>query len=205
MFPTDYFYVPVQYLACRGVISGYADGTFRPYNNTTRAQMVKIVVLGMSVPLVTPTAPGGQTFTDMPPSQPFYSLIEAAAAGGIVSGHLCGGPNEPCDSSNRPYFRPNNNVTRGQLAKIVVVAAGWALQNLGSRTFEDVLPGMAFYKVIETAYCHGIISGYSCGGPGEPCGAGNRPYFRQNNNAIRGQIAKIVHGALTGSVSCPDR
>ena len=28
------------------VISGYADNTFRPYNNTTRGQMVKIVDLG---------------------------------------------------------------------------------------------------------------------------------------------------------------
>src|SRR4051794_27082305 len=28
---TDYFYQPVLYLACDGAISGYADGTFRPY------------------------------------------------------------------------------------------------------------------------------------------------------------------------------
>ncbi|HUS13652.1 MAG TPA: Ig-like domain-containing protein, partial [Chloroflexia bacterium] len=34
--PTDYFYTPVQALACQGVISGYGDETFRPYNNTTR-------------------------------------------------------------------------------------------------------------------------------------------------------------------------
>ena len=51
--PTDYFYTPVQYLACRGVISGYADGTFRPYNNTTRAQMVKIVALAFNGARVT--------------------------------------------------------------------------------------------------------------------------------------------------------
>src|SRR5262249_47373871 len=47
--PTVYFYVPVQYLYCHGVISGYSDGTFRPYNNTTRSQMVKILVLGFGV------------------------------------------------------------------------------------------------------------------------------------------------------------
>ncbi|MGI8589202.1 MAG: M14 family zinc carboxypeptidase, partial [Chloroflexia bacterium] len=28
--PSDYFYTPVQYLYCHGVISGYSDGTFRP-------------------------------------------------------------------------------------------------------------------------------------------------------------------------------
>ena len=28
--PTAYYYTPVYYLACRGVIGGYSDGTFRP-------------------------------------------------------------------------------------------------------------------------------------------------------------------------------
>jgi hypothetical protein len=34
--PSDYFYPAVVYLYCHGAISGYADGSFRPYNNTTR-------------------------------------------------------------------------------------------------------------------------------------------------------------------------
>src|SRR5262249_37445030 len=117
--PTDYFYTPITYLACHGVISGYADGTFRPYNNTTRAQMVKIVVLGFAWPIITPP-PGEHTFADAPPSQPFFSYIETAAADQIVSGYACGETGEPCDERNRPYFRPYANVTRGQLAKIAV-------------------------------------------------------------------------------------
>ena len=36
-----------------------------------------------------------------------------------ISGYECGGPGEPCDSEDRPYFRPNNGVTRGQASKIV--------------------------------------------------------------------------------------
>ncbi len=81
-------------------------------------------------------------------------------------------------------------------------AAGWPLLNPANPTFEDVLPGSAFYAFVETASCYGIISGYTCGGVAEPCGVGNRPYFRQNNNAIRGQIAKIVYGALTTTTTC---
>ena len=68
---TDYFYVPVQYLYCHGVISGYADHTFRPYVATTRSQMVKIVVLGFGLPIVTPPA-GGYTFADVQPDFEFY-------------------------------------------------------------------------------------------------------------------------------------
>ena len=54
------------------------------------------------------------------------------------------------------------------------------------------------YTFVETAAAHGVISGYTCGGPGEPCDARNRPYFRQGNNATRGQIAKIVYLSVTG-------
>jgi len=202
---TDYFYTPVLYLACHGVVSGYSNGdgtfSFRPYNNTTRAQMVKIVVLGYGKAIVTP-AGGNHTFADVLPSNPFFAVVETAGADNIVSGYNCGGPNEPCDSAHRPYFRPYANVTRGQLSKIDVVAAGWALRNPVIGSFEDVLPGTAFYQFVEAAYCQGVISGYSCGGPGEPCDGTNRPYFRQYNQATRGQIAKIVYLSVTGPASC---
>ena len=150
--PTDYFYQPVTYLACQGIISGYADGTFRPYAATTRAQMVKIVVLGFGPPFVTPTPMSAYTFHDVPPGAPFFDVIETAAADRIVSGYDCGGPGEPCDVAARPYFRPNLDVTRAQLSKIDVIAAGWDLLNPPPpRTFADVLPGSAFYSVVETA------------------------------------------------------
>ncbi|HMA36717.1 MAG TPA: S-layer homology domain-containing protein, partial [Chloroflexia bacterium] len=202
---TDYFYTPVLYLACHGVISGYANGdgtvSFRPYNQTTRAQQVKIVVLGFNKPIVTPAA-GNNTFADVPLSQPFFAVIETAAADNIVSGYSCGGPNEPCDSQRRPYFRPYANVTRGQLSKIDVVAAGWTLVTPPAGSFADVLPGTAFYPFVETAACHGVISGYACGGVGEPCDSTHRPYFRPANPATRGQIAKIVDLSITAPSSC---
>jgi hypothetical protein len=163
---------------------------------------VKIVVLGFNVPAATPT-PGGYTFADVPPSNPFFGVVETAAARNIVSGYTCGtAPGEPCDAQNRPYFRPYASVTRGQLTKIVVVAAGWQVQNPAAGSFADVAPNTAFYTFVETAYCHGIISGYTCGGPGEPCDGQTRPYFRPGADATRGQIAKIVYGALTSAQTC---
>jgi S-layer homology domain len=187
---TDYFYTPVLYLACHGVISGYADGTFRPYANTTRAQMVKIVVLGFGYPVVTTTATVDYTFTDVPPANPFFPVVETAAAHQIVSGYTCGGPGEPCDAQHRPYFRPYANVTRGQLSKIDVVAAGWPLLTPLTPTFTDVPPASPFYTFVETAVCHGVISGYA------------DHTFRPGNDAIRGQIAKIVYLSITGSATC---
>ena len=170
--PTDYFATPVQYLASHGSISGYADCTFRPYNNTTRAQMVKIVVLGFARPIVTPAA-GSYSFADVPPGAPFFDVIKTAAGGSVVSGYSCGGPGEACDGQHRPSFRPNANVTRAQLSKIDVIAAGWALISPGTATFSDVPASNNFYAVIETAACHGVISGYAAHVPPErQCDAG---------------------------------
>ncbi|MDQ6747960.1 MAG: S-layer homology domain-containing protein [Candidatus Dormibacteraeota bacterium] len=196
--PSDYFYPPVLYLACRGVLSGYADGTFRPYASTTSSQMVKIVVLGFAIPLSTPVG-GASTFQDVPPSHPFFAAVETAALHSIVSGYTCGqAPAGPCvPPQNRPYFLPFAPVTRGQLAKIDVATAGWPLIDPASGTYADVRPGTAFYRFVETAACRGLVSGYACGGLGEPCGPGGQPYFRPNNSATRGKIAKIVYQSIT--------
>jgi len=180
---TDYFYQPVLYLYCRGVVSGYSGGTFRPYNNTTRGQLTKIVVLGFGLPAYSPLTP---SFKDVSTTDPFYRYVETAYHAGLVSGYDCGGTQgEPCPGI---YFRPGNNVTRGQLSKIVVLAAGWPLLNPPAATFRDVGPGSAFFRYVETAYSRGIISGYACG---EGC-----LEFRPGNSATRGQIAKIVYLAI---------
>jgi hypothetical protein len=170
VLPTDYFYEPVRYLFCNGVISGYNDNTFRPYDTTTRGQMVKIIVLAFGYDLYTPATP---TFTDVPTDHPFYVFVETAANNGIVSGYDDG------------TFRPFANVTRGQLSKITVVAAGWSVLNPATPTFSDVPTTDPFYAFIETAVCHEIVSGYADG------------TFRPYNDATRGQISKIVYLAVT--------
>src|SRR6185312_10774503 len=108
--PTDYFYEPVRYLYCRGVISGYADNTFRPYNLTTRGQLAKIVVLAEGWSIYTPPTP---TFRDVPTTDAFYRYVETAYHQSIISGYSCG--------LGCLEFRPGNNVTRAQLCKIVVL------------------------------------------------------------------------------------
>jgi hypothetical protein len=167
---TDYFYDAVQYLYCNGAISGYADNTFRPYNNTTRGQLSKIVVLAERWTINTA---GGPHFADVPSGSTFYGYIETAYNRGVISGYADG------------TFRPGSDVTRGQLSKIIVLAEQWAINTTGGPHFGDVAPGSAFYTYIETAYNRGIISGYADG------------TFRPGNNATRGQISKIAYNAVT--------
>ncbi len=58
--------------------------------------------------------------------------------------------------------------------------------------FADVATGSPFLAPIDALACRTILGGYTCGGAGEPCDSGYRPYFRPANLVTRGQTAKIV-------------
>jgi hypothetical protein len=201
VLPSSTFHSHVQTLACQGIISGYPCGGpgepcdidnlpyFRPNSGITRGQLSKVVSL--SARFNEPVPSTQQTFADVPYGATFWEYVERMAARGIVEGYPCGGAGEPCDPQSRPYFRPNNPTTRGQISKIVAIAAGYT-QTPTSQTFADVPVGSTFYVWVENLALHDIMQGYDCGGPGEPCDTENRPYFRPNNPATRGQVSKIV-------------
>ena len=194
------FYAEIRCLACRGIVSGYADGTFRPDNMITRGQLSKIISNAAGIN----DDPNPQVFQDVPPDNPFYIWINRLTRRDIMGGYLCGGPGEPC-VNNRPYFRPNNNATRGQISKIVSNTAGF-YDRAREQIFEDVPPGSTFYDFIQRLASRGIMGGYNCGGLGEPCLEPNhRPYFRPNNNATRGQTSKIVSNTFFPGCSTPNR
>jgi endo-1,4-beta-xylanase len=182
---THTFYASVRCLACRGIVSGYADNTFRPDNLVTRGQLAKIVSNAANFA----EPPEAQIFQDVPPDHTFYEWINRLTNRGYMSGYTCGSPGEPC-VNNRPYFRPFNNATRAQTSKIVSNAARYNDPPAG-QTFEDVPPTHPFYTEIQRLASRNIMGGYNCGGPGEPC-INDRPYFRPYNDVTRGQSAKIV-------------
>jgi hypothetical protein len=202
------FYPYIHCLACRGIVSGYADGTFQPNNPVTRGQLSKIVSNSAGYSETHTEV----TFQDVPVDSTFYQYIERLATRGFISGYPCGGDNEPCvPPDNLPYFRPNNDVTRGQTSKIVASAAGLPAPPSGQQSFEDVPEGSTFWQWIEALATTGAISGYPCGGDNEPCvPPDNLPYFRPNNDVTRGQSTKIVGNTFfpncqtpSGSTSVP--
>lgn len=199
------FYYYIRCLACRGIVGGYPCGGpneacrcynnafFRPYNTTTRAQTAKIVAQAAN--FTDPIPSTQQTFQDVPPTDTFWIYIERLYVHGVVSGYPCGGSGEPCiPPANRPYFRPSNTVTRGQLAKMVAQAASFT-ETVPStqQTFQDVPSTDTFWLYVERLYDHNAVVGYSCGSTGEPCvPPANRPYYRPYTTTTRGQTAKIV-------------
>lgn len=125
----------------------------------------------------------------------FYSFVQCLACRNIIGGYPCGSDGEPCNGNNDPFFRPGDNVTRGQISKMVALAAGFGGPT-GERRFEDVAPDNTFYEPIQQLASRRYISGYPCGSIAEePCGEGNLPYFRPSTNTTRGQLSKIVSEA----------
>jgi S-layer family protein/Big-like domain-containing protein len=165
------FYTFIHCLVCEGIVSGYADNTFRPGNDVTRGQLAKFV--SNAAGYTDPIPPTQQTFSDVPPSHPFWLFIERAYAHGVISGY------------SDHTFHPDAGVTRGQAAKFVANAANYADAIPSTRqTFRDVPPTDTFWLFIERVYAHGVISGYSDG------------TFHPVANVTRGQTSKFISNAF---------
>jgi S-layer homology domain len=65
----------------------------------------------------------------------------------------------------------------------------------GGQCFADVPSSNSFYEFVNRLYQQEIISGYPCGGIGEPCDPYNRPYYRPGDDVNRQQMAKFVDQA----------
>ncbi len=168
---SDVFYPYISDLACRNVIEGYSDNTFRTSSIATRATLAKWVVLARGWALDTT---GGPHFSDVATNDPYYPYIETARLHSVLSGY------------NDGTFRPNNEVSRGQMSKMIVIAMGWTV-NAPTQHFSDVPRDYVFYGYVETLVAHSAVSGYNDG------------TFRPGNNLTRGQLSKV----LSISISSP--
>lgn len=105
---TKHFAEAVNELAERHIITGYADGLFKPGNPITRGQAAAIIVkLLKENPDYYVQDPG---FTDVSKANGYYNSIAKLVELEIMSGYANGN------------FGPNDPVTRGQLASILVKA-----------------------------------------------------------------------------------
>lgn len=85
-----------------GVLNGYTDGTFRPNNPITRAELCKIVNLVFNY-----TEAATDNFTDVSANDWFYSYVAIAKKAGYITGHGDG------------TFKGNDYLTREQACAII--------------------------------------------------------------------------------------
>jgi S1-C subfamily serine protease len=87
-------------------------------------------------------------------------------------------------------FRPNENVTRAQFAKLLLNAMGIKPQKMEQK-YKDVVPNRWYTDYINTAEEYGIISGYQDG------------TFKPGANITRGQVSAMIVRAFNKSITFP--
>ncbi len=121
--PSYFAYNYIETAKIAGIVSGYTQAQchaanaqypcFLPNTAVNRGAMAKFVVKAWGWAITTPT--GNPTFTDVPASYVFYSVIETAHARNIIDGET----QAQCQAEGAVYpcYRPNDNLTRAQLSK----------------------------------------------------------------------------------------
>ena len=106
----------VNLLTQLGVINGFTDGSFRPDGNVTRAQMAKMIYVAIRTmdDNATNFVNANTGLTDLGLAVWAKGYVNFAFASDIVNGYT--------DSS----FRPNNNVTGYEAAKMLLTMLGYS-------------------------------------------------------------------------------
>ncbi len=101
---TDYWaYEGIAKLVDAKIIQGYLDGTFRPDDHITRAELVKIANMVFDYTQKQEST----SLTDVPDSEWYYEQVLIAQNAGYIDGYLDG------------TFKPDNNITREEFCKIL--------------------------------------------------------------------------------------
>lgn len=145
-------------------LSGYANGTFKPDRNMTRAE-----VTTMFARLLTEKMAADQTysntFSDVAKSHWAANYIGYMQQFGIITGYADGS------------FRPDASVTRAEFAAI---ASRFEKLTEGNKSFSDVPSSHWAAKYINFAATRGWVNGYADG------------TFRPNNSITRAEVAAVT-------------
>ena len=166
----DWFYDDVVYVYRNGYMEGVSSTKFAPNQYTTRGQIVTILwrLTGE------PRAAKENKFYDVSSKMYYDKAISWAAEAGIVDGF------------DAHTFKPDENVTREQLAAILYRYADY--MNLSTKGASNLTKFDDYYKIgtwardaMAWANYHGLINGVS--------------YSRidPKGNATRAQVAAILH------------
>ncbi|TSI07378.1 S-layer homology domain-containing protein [Lysinibacillus sp. BW-2-10] len=163
--PNSYFSNAVNSLSARNIIKGYGDGTFRPQNSITRAEAATIIAQAIDLDTSNIKDPG---FKDVSKENWAYQYIAALANKGIIVGY-------------NGEFKPNDPLTRAQMAKIISVAYNFQQSDSLKLPFTDVKKGDWFSEYVGALVENDITSGTT------------PTTFSPSKIVTRGQIASFVY------------
>lgn len=145
-------------------LSGYANGTFEPDRNMTRAE-VTTMFARLLTEKMTADQTYSNTFSDVAKSHWAANYIGYMQQFGIITGYADGS------------FRPDASVTRAEFAAI---ASRFERLTEGTKSFSDVPGSHWAAKYINFAATRGWVNGYADG------------TFRPNNSITRAEVAAVT-------------
>ena len=145
-------------------LSGYANGTFEPDRNMTRAE-VTTMFARLLTEKMTADQTYSNTFSDVAKSHWAANYIGYMQQFGIITGYADGS------------FRPDASVTRAEFAAI---ASRFERLTEGTKSFSDVPSSHWAAKYINFAATRGWVNGYADG------------TFRPNNSITRAEVAAVT-------------
>lgn len=157
-------------------VIGYTDGTIRPNNDISRAEVATIFFRLLTDEARTQYDKTTSSFSDIKDGAWCCRAVSTLTNMGIIKGYTDGS------------FQPNKSITRAELATII---ARFAKLDVNTKTFSDI-NGHWAQKNIELAAGNGWINGYEDG------------TFRPNNNITRAETFAMINRVLdrqTESVS----
>jgi hypothetical protein len=182
---TDPYYQAISAMARAGALGGYPDGTFRPDNLVTRQHFAKMIVGAMGLPVAEDdwqdTTP---PFTDCGPDDLAnlypHDYIAVAKARNLTSGKTA------------TTFAPRANITRAQMATMVVRAAKGSGMELAAVDADYAGPlidyGDPIHGInVQLADRNGLLQGLVVAGDPSAWIAGN---------ATRGEVAQVLSNLM---------
>ena len=149
-------------------IMGYPDGTVQPEGEITRAEACTIFFRLLTDSSRDYYFSKTNDYTDVNAGDWFNNAISTLSNAGIVTGY------------NDGTFRPNQPITRGEMAKII---ANFANLNKGTKSFTD-LSGHWSKSYVELAAGNGWIAGYPDGS------------FRPDQKITRAETVTMINRVL---------
>lgn len=157
-------------------VIGYTDGTIRPGNNISRAEVATIFFRLLTDEAREQYNKTTTSYSDIKDGAWCCRAVATLTNAGVINGYTDG------------TFRPNAPITRAELATII---ARFAKLDVNTKTFSDI-NGHWAQKSIELAAGNNWINGYDDG------------TFRPNNNITRAETFAMINRVLdrqTESVS----
>jgi len=102
---SDNYYDAITWLQDQGVVEGYSDGAFRPYEGINRVEFLKMMYESQGGTDVDVT--DFVVFSDVPTSTWYTKYVKAAYDNNVIEGYADG------------TFGPNNKINRAEAMKIV--------------------------------------------------------------------------------------